>query len=504
MAPELFSKNPEAVKATDIWAFGATLFELINGELPFYGQGGIMLEKGAEIPELKGAWSNDLRKTVEACLAKQPWDRPTAKQLEAYAAKCVAGNYEKAPWKNVKDDSSATPVDDPGKTVRVSAGRLATSSGLTDEERINICKTCQNRSFDMKTGTLCGLTGQKPDFQTQCNNLIIDEKEVEKIQKEKEEVQKSVDQIGGWTAFFLWCGIGLGLLISTIRTFMTVFTPGMDGVTIAYSLVYLGLFLLIGIKAILAFYRKQENAVPLATAYCVMIALDAIFLLIVNLIVKQPDGWSSVIRNVIWAAIWLTYLYSSEDIKDKFPKETRKWHTLEKVVLAIVAALFLILTIIIAVGNKSNDPAPVNTPQKPAVTVPAQPTQNNGDNSAPASVTKPAESKGNTSSNTGSNQSQSSSNAGSSKPATTESADQPSTDDNAAKLQEAVRKGDYASVRKLADSGYSPAYLPLARYYLQNPSTHDLADSYAKKAKRAGVRGAQDIIDDLTALGYYD
>ena len=505
MAPELFSKNPEAVKATDIWAFGATLVELINGELPFYGQGGIMLEKGAEIPELKGAWSNDLRKTVEACLAKQPWDRPTAKQLEAYAAKCVAGNYEKAPWKNVKDDSSATPVDDPSKTIRVSAGRLATSSGLTDEERINICKTCQNRSFDMKTGTLCGLTGQKPDFQTQCNNLIIDEKEVEKIQKEKEEVQKSVDQIGGWTAFFLWCGIGLGLLISTVRTFMTVFTPGMDGVTIAYSLVYLGLFLLIGIKAILAFYRKQENAVPLATTYCVMIALDAIFLLIVNLIVKQPDGWSSVIRNVIWAAIWLTYLYSSEDIKDKFPKETRKWHTLEKVVLAIVAALFLILTIIIAVGNKSNDPAPVNTPQKPTVTVPAQPTQNNGDNSTPASVTKPAESKGNTSSNTGSNQSQSSSNAGSSKPATTtESSDQPSTDDNAAKLQEAVRKGDYASVRKLADSGYSPAYLPLARYYLQNPSTHDLADSYAKKAKRAGVRGAQDIIDDLTALGYYD
>ena len=259
MAPELFSKNPEAVKATDIWAFGATLFELINGELPFYGQGGIMLEKGAEIPELKGAWSNDLRKTVEACLAKQPWDRPTAKQLEAYAAKCVAGNYEKAPWKNVKDGSSATPVDEPGKTVRVSAGGLATSSGLTDEDRINICKTCQNRSFDMKTGTLCGLTGQKPDFQTQCNNLIIDEKAVEKIQKEKEEVQKSIDQIGGWTAFFLWCGIGLGLLISTIRTFVTVFTPGMDGVTIAYSLVYLGLFLLIGIKAILAFYRKQLN-----------------------------------------------------------------------------------------------------------------------------------------------------------------------------------------------------------------------------------------------------
>lgn len=509
MAPELFTKNPEAVKATDIWAFGATLFEMINGELPFYGQGGIMLEKGAEIPELKGAWSNDLRRTVEACLAKEPWDRPTAAQLAAYATKCVNGNFEKAPWKEPKKMTAGESAKDSGKTVRFAGGSPDESSTLTDQERIDICRTCQNRKHDMKTGLYCGLTGQKPDFKSRCNNLVIDQEELEREQKKKEEVQKSVDQIGGWTAFFLWCGIGLGLLISTIRTFMTVFSPGVDAITIGSSLIYLALFLLIGIKAIIAFYKKQENAVPLATAYCIMIALDAAFLLVVNLITKDGGSWSTVVRNIIWAGIWLTYLYNSEDIKDKFPVGTRKWHTLEKVVLTVVATLFVLLSILIAVGNNTNKHAPVKTPQKPTTTVttPAQPAQKAEEKTTPATTTttKQNDGKNNAASNSSSTKTQPSTNTNSTKPSSsTEPAKQTTTDDNAAKLQEAVRSGDYATVRKLADSGYAQAYLPLAKYYLKNPSTHDLADKYAQKAKRAGVRGAQDVIDDLNALGYYD
>lgn len=488
MAPELFTKNPEAVKATDIWAFGATLFEIINGELPFYGQGGIMLEKGAEIPELKGTWSNDLRRTVEACLAKEPWDRPTAAQLAAYATKCVNGNFEDAPWKKP---------------------RKPTTRELTDQERIDICRTCQNRKHDMKTGLYCGLTGQKPDFKSRCNNMVIAQEELEKEQKKKEEFQKSVDQIGGWTAFFLWCGIGLGLLISSIRTFVTVFSPGVDAITIGSSLIYLALFLLIGIKAIIAFYKKQENAVPLATAYCIMIALDASFLLVVNLITKEGGAWSIVIRNIIWAGVWLTYLYNSEDIKDKFPINNRKWNTLEKVVLTIVTTLFVVLSILIAVGNRTNNQASVTSPQNPktTVTTPAPPAQKAEKKTAPSTTTttKQNDGKSNAASNSNPSKTQSSSNTSSSKSApSTEPAKQTTTDDNAAKLQAAVNSGDYATVRKFADSGYAQAYLPLAKYYLKNPSTHDLADKYAQKAKRAGVKGAQDVIDDLNALGFYD
>lgn len=77
-------------------------------------------------------------------------------------------------------------------------------------------------------------------------------------------------------------------------------------------------------------------------------------------------------------------------------------------------------------------------------------------------------------------------------------------DANAAKLQNALRKGDYAAVRQFADAGYSAAYIPLAKYYLKTPSTHALADIYAKKAKRLGLSGAQEVLDDLAAFGFYD
>lgn len=72
------------------------------------------------------------------------------------------------------------------------------------------------------------------------------------------------------------------------------------------------------------------------------------------------------------------------------------------------------------------------------------------------------------------------------------------------RLQSALKAGNYSLVRQMADNGYSPAYLPLAKHYLKTPSTHNLADKYARKAKNAGIKGANGVIEDLEALGYYD
>ena len=76
-------------------------------------------------------------------------------------------------------------------------------------------------------------------------------------------------------------------------------------------------------------------------------------------------------------------------------------------------------------------------------------------------------------------------------------------EDNAQILSNAIKKGDYATVQKLANQGYAPSYVPLAKFYLNNNS-YDDADSYAKKAKAAGQSGAQAIINTLENLGYYD
>ena len=100
MAPELFTKKPEAVKATDIWALGASLYELLSGELPFMGQGGVMQLHGAEVPELEGKYSQDLQTMLEACMTKDTWERPTAEQLQSYAEAKLRGETPARLWKS--------------------------------------------------------------------------------------------------------------------------------------------------------------------------------------------------------------------------------------------------------------------------------------------------------------------------------------------------------------------------------------------------------------------
>lgn len=119
MGPEMFSRQPESVKATDIWALGTTLFEMCEGELPFFGQGGGMQLNGAAIPELRGDYSDDLKRVVQMCLAKETWDRPQASQLREYAQSKLDGEptggfVDDIPTPEPKEESA--PMDKKGNT----------------------------------------------------------------------------------------------------------------------------------------------------------------------------------------------------------------------------------------------------------------------------------------------------------------------------------------------------------------------------------------------------
>ncbi len=81
MGPERFSGNPMPVKASDIWSFGATIYELATGDLPFCGMGGVMQKNGADMTELPDHFSEAFKSLVYRCLALETWDRPAAKDL---------------------------------------------------------------------------------------------------------------------------------------------------------------------------------------------------------------------------------------------------------------------------------------------------------------------------------------------------------------------------------------------------------------------------------------
>ncbi len=109
MGPERFSKQHHAVKASDIWSLGASVYELVTDELPFCGMGGSLLKQGADMPDLPETYSDTLNMVCQACMAKEPWNRPTAQQLADFANRILEGEKSpKATW--IKDETPVAPV----------------------------------------------------------------------------------------------------------------------------------------------------------------------------------------------------------------------------------------------------------------------------------------------------------------------------------------------------------------------------------------------------------
>lgn len=141
MGPEMFTSRPESVKATDIWAFGVTLYELITGELPFFGQGGVMMLRGAEAPELD-CQDENIVALVRACLSKETWDRPTAEEIVTMAeTECFIGRKKEEPKK--KDDEKTVNFSDAGNHIKsVFDGlRKTPSSKASVQEESNPAKS---------------------------------------------------------------------------------------------------------------------------------------------------------------------------------------------------------------------------------------------------------------------------------------------------------------------------------------------------------------------------
>lgn len=108
MGPERFLADPMAVKASDIWSLGVSIYELATNELPFMGQGGGMLNAGAVIPALDSSrWSARLNEVMQACLAKETWDRPTAEALAEYSLFVLKGHD--ASWSQWRDNGGSFP-----------------------------------------------------------------------------------------------------------------------------------------------------------------------------------------------------------------------------------------------------------------------------------------------------------------------------------------------------------------------------------------------------------
>lgn len=84
--------------------------------------------------------------------------------------------------------------------------------------------------------------------------------------------------------------------------------------------------------------------------------------------------------------------------------------------------------------------------------------------------------------------------------------EQRSIETNDEKFKRACSKEDISLLYELANDGYSRAYLPVAKHYLNlnTPQADQQADFWAKKAEKVNISEAKSIQKELERRGYYD
>lgn len=162
MAPECFEAEPYIVKASDIWALGASIYELVNGDLPFFGQGGGMMLGNAKMPKLSDKWSQRLNEVMQSCLSAKTWERPTAAELTVYATDVLEGKSPDAVWKVRWEQEESKKIPVPQMTVKKNNDRNINegekkSKLQTIKEVINRFLQYDLASIMLKTGLIISL-----------------------------------------------------------------------------------------------------------------------------------------------------------------------------------------------------------------------------------------------------------------------------------------------------------------------------------------------------------
>ena len=123
----------------------------------------------------------------------------------------------------------------------------------------------------------------------------------------------------GWLTVFLWYGVGLVLILSTISWVKGILTSPNWLNALVSTLPYIIPIIVVGIATIVAVSRKKRNAVSLARTFLIMLIADGVYaiarMLFAHITTDAVLEWTPLIlvlgKNILLSVVWLVYLHKS-------------------------------------------------------------------------------------------------------------------------------------------------------------------------------------------------
>lgn len=186
---------------------------------------------------------------------------------------------------------------------------------MTLEEKLKVCLNCDNRKFDMKRGTVCKLTDEKPTFEDSCP----DYKGSTNQKSSDNSYQNYEPEFGGWLKFMMVI-ICVGVALSIIQNINDLKSSAYDTYVVAFVIAHCLSFTAMAGYAIYCFIRKKANAVFWGYAYFTYCLLTNLFIICFN---GESNLVLDGVRALVTCVAWMFFLHYSDNVNELFPKDKR-------------------------------------------------------------------------------------------------------------------------------------------------------------------------------------
>lgn len=193
-------------------------------------------------------------------------------------------------------------------------------------------------SFD---GTSCDVYVKRINLDKEDEEQIIPSNTEEQVesQYEQEIEMPSYEDIHGWLKFFLIFFVGIGSVGSLVMSFVS-FESGdnfwISASDVAFALIYLAA----GILTLVAFHKRDTDAVFLAKTYIVLcFASNLIGLFATDGEFVSDKVVVRLIRSIIWCCIWFIFLCNSNQVESLIPISYRKTKIRDWIIIATIILL---------------------------------------------------------------------------------------------------------------------------------------------------------------------